>query len=173
MLITARWLLTGATPPLQDAAVLVEGETIRDIGTRAWFAKRDISDIHDLGDSILIPGLVNSHCHLELSALKGILPPGIGYTAWVKMLTGEMLGLTPQEKKAGIEEGVRDLLRGGTTTLVDHRSAATKSIETPFREEIFWEVLGASEERARASLGESLQRPTPHSLYAVHEEVLC
>jgi cytosine/adenosine deaminase-related metal-dependent hydrolase len=29
-------------------------------------------------DGILMPGLINSHCHLELSHLKGVIPPGTG-----------------------------------------------------------------------------------------------
>ena len=59
-----RVLLSGGT-----AGVVLEGETIREIGTRKWFAKRDVADVVDLGETILIPGLVNAHCHLDLTPL--------------------------------------------------------------------------------------------------------
>lgn len=182
MLVTARWLLTGATPPLKDGAVLIEGEAIREIGVRRTFAKRDIEAV-DLEDSILIPGLVNAHCHLEFSALKGVLAPRRPFTEWVKALQGEVQGLTSAEQEEGIDQGIQELLHGGTTTLVNHQSPEMELLKTPFRQFTFLEVLGANEERARRNLGlarhsllkqedsETSCQITPHSLYAVHPDI--
>ena len=186
MLITARWLLTGATPPLADAAVLVEGETIREIGTRRWFAKRDVADVVDLGESILLPGLVNAHCHLEHSiappsGARPELPAPISFSEWVRRLQEKSAPLSPAEREKGIRAGIQELIRGGTTTLVDHRSPEAGFFETPFREYVILEVLGASAERARTSAAEAKRRLqemdipceiSPHSLYAVHPSVL-
>jgi cytosine/adenosine deaminase-related metal-dependent hydrolase len=40
----------------------------------------------DLGEGIIMPMLVNAHTHLELSALKGLIPMDMGFTAWVQHL---------------------------------------------------------------------------------------
>ncbi|MBI2980797.1 MAG: amidohydrolase family protein [Deltaproteobacteria bacterium] len=179
MLIAARWLLTGATPPLQNAAVLIEEGVIRDFGTRQWFAKRDVADVVDLGETILMPGLVNAHCHLEFSALKGKIPPTDSFTDWVLQLLMNNASLTPEEWKTGIKDGINGLIRGGTTTLADHRSPLLEPIETPFREFLFFEILGPGEERARESLKKGYERTaafeselgaaqiSPHSFYSV------
>lgn len=188
MLLTARWVLTGATPPLKDGALLIENDTIRDLGTRTWFAKKDIGNVIDLGETILIPGLVNAHCHMEFPnplltkervSAKGRRVRSEGdegglFTKWVR----EMISAKPNPPTPS---AINSLLRGGSTTVADHRSPATGRLEAPFRQFIFWEVIGASEERAVASLGEARklldecvegEAITPHSLYAVHPKVL-
>jgi cytosine/adenosine deaminase-related metal-dependent hydrolase len=61
----ARWVLPVATPPIVDGTVVTEGERITWVGPRAQApAGRD----EELGDSILTPGLVNAHSHLDLTA---------------------------------------------------------------------------------------------------------
>ncbi len=180
MLLTASWLLTGATPPIKDGAVLIEGDLIRDIGTRSWFAKRDVADVVDLGDSILIPGLVNAHSHLEFAGLKGKIPPTSSFTEWVLQLLWLNHELSPEEKKDGIRQGIEALIRGGTTTLADHRSPSVGLIPTPFRESIFLEVGGVTEEKTREMLrlAEKLLQDdfqgqvSPHSFYSVPKPVL-
>ncbi|MBI2082876.1 MAG: amidohydrolase family protein [Deltaproteobacteria bacterium] len=184
MLLTAKWLLTGATPPLKDAAVLIEDGKIKDIGSRTWFSKRDVSDIIDLGNSILIPGLVNAHCHLEFSALKGKIPPTHSFTDWVLQLLVKNASLTPEEWKTGVTNGIAELIQGGTTTLADHRSPLLEPIETVFREFLFFEILGPGEERARESLKKGHERLaalesdlgsaqiSPHSFYTVPVPIL-
>jgi cytosine/adenosine deaminase-related metal-dependent hydrolase len=184
MLLTARWLLTGATPPIKDGAILVEGETIREVGTRHWFAKQDIAQVIDLGESILIPGLVNAHCHLEFSALKEKIPPTRSFSKWVRELLTKNLSLSQDEKENGIRAGIAELLHGGATTVVDHRSHFSDPIPVPFRNFVMLEVLGPSEQQARVSLQKTLRKTqessedegtyclTPHALYSVPIPIL-
>lgn len=181
MLLTARWLLPVAAPPIKEGAILVEGDTIRDIGTRKWFAKRDISDVVDLGETILLPGLVNAHCHLEHSAMRGSLTAK-SFSSWIRSLQQKSAQTTQKEKEEAIQNAIRELIRGGTTSLVDHRSPEAGWFRTPFRELVILEVLGASETRARASVAAAKERLqsspdetveiSPHSLYAVHPQIL-
>jgi cytosine/adenosine deaminase-related metal-dependent hydrolase len=40
----------------------------------------------DLGEGILLPGLVNAHCHLELSFMAGLIPPRGDFVGWMESL---------------------------------------------------------------------------------------
>ncbi|HSA59509.1 MAG TPA: amidohydrolase family protein [bacterium] len=132
----------------------------------------------DLADDTLLPGFVNTHCHLEHSALKGLTTPQRPFTEWVKEVTRENASLTRGDVRSGVSRGIEALIRGGTTTLADHCHPDTEPFATPFRRVLFWEVLGAHMGRARECLEKARRRAadeggfvTPHSLYAVHEEV--
>ncbi len=72
----AAWVLPVAAAPIRDGAVLVRGGEIAAVGPAAdVLANSPGVPVRDLGRSILCPGLVDAHCHLEWSLLDGILPP--------------------------------------------------------------------------------------------------
>ena len=71
---------------------------------------------HDLGDALLLPGLVNAHCHLELTAMRGFLED-LDFRGWILRLTTSKRAVLTREKmmdsaRYGIAEG---LLHGVTT----------------------------------------------------------
>jgi cytosine/adenosine deaminase-related metal-dependent hydrolase len=188
VLLRARWVFPVSSPPIRDGVVAVDGDRIVDLGpaangrTQGREAAPLVSPLHgsiiSLGDSILLPGLVNAHAHLEHSALKGLTTPQRPFTDWVKEVTRENASLTKGDIRSGVSRGIEALIRGGTTIVADHIHPDTESFATPFRRVLFWEVLGAHMGRARACLEKARRRAeeggfvTPHSLYAVHEEVL-
>src|SRR5205809_4038356 len=56
-------------PIIRDGAVVISGEQITDLGdAREMRAKHPDAALMDLTRSILLPGLVNAHTHLELTA---------------------------------------------------------------------------------------------------------
>lgn len=178
MLLLARWIIPVSHPPIENGAVLVEKERIQFVGPREA-APQKAGPVVDLGDSLLLPGLVNAHGHLELSALKGKVPPADSFTQWVKEVTHQKALLTREDVRKGMNNGIASLLQGGTTTLADHCHPGSLWLATPLRRIPFWEVLGAHPQRAREALGKARQRAvqeggfiSPHSLYAVHEEIL-
>jgi len=180
MILKARWVVPVSSPPIENGVVAIEGDRIAFVGKEIPpgppFAKESILD---LGDTKLLPGLVNAHCHLEHSALKGLTTPGLGFTDWVRELSRESAALTKGDVRAGIKHGSETLVRGGTTTVADHTSPDSDPIETSLRRIAIWEVLGAHEGRAKISFEAAQNRVreeggyvSPHSLYAVHETVL-
>lgn len=186
----ARWVLPVSAPPIQDGMVEVEGDKIKRIGASSSSSQ----EVIDLGDTLLLPGLVNAHCHLEFSSLQGILETTSSFTHWVKELGAECAGLTSADQEEGYQNGIRQLLQGGTTTLANHVTVAGAEAllhqPLPFRTRHFLEVMGASPIRAQESLAaaqmvqqklaegnlpEAQQATaviTPHSLYSVHLEIL-
>lgn len=180
MLLKGRWVLPVSSPPIENGVVAVEQDRIAFVGAiqELPLRYRTLATV-DLPNAILLPGLVNAHCHLEHSALKGLTTPKLPFTEWVKEVARETASLSKGDIQAGMRRAVEPLLRGGSTTVADHAHPDSESLETPFRRIPFWEVLGAHPGRARESLEKARRRAakegglvSPHSLYAVHEEVL-
>lgn len=71
-----------------------------------------------MGDAILIPGLVDAHCHLEW-ALMGGLVPDARFGDWLGAFVHRTAGVTPADRKAAARYAALLALRNGTTTLAD------------------------------------------------------
>ena len=61
-------------PVVRDACVLVRDGAIEAIGRERDLPPCDGVPVTDLGDAILIPGLVDAHCHLEWGLMGGLVP---------------------------------------------------------------------------------------------------
>ena len=91
----------------------------------------------------LIPGFVNSHCHLELSHLQGAIPEKTGLPAF---LTQVMDGRGEKEKaiEKAIAEADRAMFKNGIQAVGDHvNSAVTAKIKesSPIYYHTFVEVM--------------------------------
>src|SRR5262245_29744427 len=83
---TGRWLVAGdgITPPIAAAAVVLgDDECVLAVGPAAELRSRFASVQFEAIAGVLLPGLVNAHTHLELSALRGRVPGGRGFVPWV------------------------------------------------------------------------------------------
>lgn len=80
-LLRAAWVCPVAAPPLRAGWVAVHDGRITAVG--AGHDAPPAARVEDLGDAVLLPGLVNAHTHLELSWLRGRVPPGPDFLTWV------------------------------------------------------------------------------------------
>jgi 5-methylthioadenosine/S-adenosylhomocysteine deaminase len=103
---------------LQRAAVLVEGDTIRAVGDAA--ALRDEHPeavVEDLGEAVLLPGLVNAHHHSGV--LRGTAEH-LPVWKWLEVHIDPMHRvLRPEEAEAAARLCYAEGLLAGTTTVVD------------------------------------------------------
>jgi cytosine/adenosine deaminase-related metal-dependent hydrolase len=101
---------------LDDAAVIVRGRDILGVGPRRTVLHGFVGPRVDHGDATLVPGLVNAHCHLELSHLRGAIPPGLGFAGWVRRLTSlPMAGFDDAAARAA----AREMAETGTVFVAD------------------------------------------------------
>ncbi|MBX3133914.1 MAG: amidohydrolase family protein [Gemmatimonadaceae bacterium] len=113
----ARWVVPVATPPIEQGTVITDGERIEWVGPRAQAPAGGRDE--DLGDAILTPGLVNTHTHLDLTVLRGLLA-GLPFFDWVRTLvraSGEVLDDVDREASAAL--GIAEGLLAGVTTYAD------------------------------------------------------
>ncbi len=99
----------------------------------------------DLSDHLLLPGFVNAHCHLSLSALRGKVPKCDKFTDWVRLVIKENSRMPESDRVSALHAGARELLRSGVTTLADTLSEVellSQYHDLPFRQVVFLEVLG-------------------------------
>ncbi len=86
MLLRARWVLPITSDPIEDGAVVVRGGRIHDIGPHRLVASAHPGErVRDLGEAILMPGLINTHAHLELTLLRGFLDD-LPFYPWLRKL---------------------------------------------------------------------------------------
>jgi cytosine/adenosine deaminase-related metal-dependent hydrolase len=181
--LTARWVFPVSGPPLERGTVSIRGERIVAVEPRG---QRQAD--HDLGNSAVLPGLVNAHTHLDLTGLRGQVPPSPDFTGWLRAVVQHRRGRPPEQVQTDIREGLAESLRYGTTLLGDIAAAgATWPVlsHAPLRAVVFHEVLGLPKERAKrawfdllVSLREHAPTPTcrpgisPHAPYSVHRSII-
>ena len=118
----------GAVVP--DGAVAVKGNRIADVGPAAEVAGRHpSSDLVDASGRLVMPGLINAHTHLYSSLARGLIADIVPSSNFVETL--EHLwwrldrALSEDDVRASAAVGAIDLIRNGTTTIVDHHASQT------------------------------------------------
>lgn len=105
---------------LEKASILVVGDRIEAIGTLATLRQRNPdARIIDCSESIVIPGMVNTHTHLFQTLLKGLGDDMPLKTWFACMTTPSAIHLTQDDCYIGALQGCVESIRGGVTTLVD------------------------------------------------------
>jgi cytosine/adenosine deaminase-related metal-dependent hydrolase len=135
-------------PVIEDAALLVEDETIAAVGPASEVGRLATdTEVIDLSGTTLLPGLINAHCHLDYTGLRGRLPSGKPFLKWALAIMAAKRRLRTRDYEAAVRDGLDELLRHGTTTVFEVSSsyAITRvAAETPVRIAFFGEVLGVN-----------------------------
>ena len=118
MIVRARIVVTMNGAPIQNGAVHVLNGRIVDVGDFSNVARAN-DGIIDLGESVLLPGLINAHCHLDYTCLRGKIPRQKSFTNWIRVINAEKGKLTPEDYVASINAGFAEAQRFGTTTIAN------------------------------------------------------
>src|SRR6267154_1443796 len=119
MIVRARTVVTMDGPPIENGAVAISGNRIVDVGRFDDIKARNAGNTLDLGEQVLLPGLINAHCHLDYTCLRGKIPPQKSFTEWIRAINAEKATLSPRDYIASINEGFAEAKRFGTTTIAN------------------------------------------------------
>lgn len=117
--LSARWVLPIEGPPIERGALLLGADgRIVSVGPDGLVPSPGHIPPEDFGESVIIPGLINTHTHLELTGLGG-RPPERDFAAWIARLRGAKAARTPAEFQAAARRGVAECWSAGVTTIAD------------------------------------------------------
>jgi aminodeoxyfutalosine deaminase len=119
MIIRARTVVTMDAAPIDNGAVAVSEGRIVDVGKFDELKTRNAGQIIDLGEQALLPGLINAHCHLDYTCLRGKIPPQRTFADWIRAINAEKASLSPKDYLSSINEGFAEAKRFGTTTVAN------------------------------------------------------
>src|SRR6202158_2235702 len=143
MIVRARLIVTMNGPPIENGAVAIEGNRVVDIGLFNEVKARNSGEVVDLGEQALVPGLINAHCHLDYTCLRGKIPRQKSFTDWIRAINAEKAKLSPEDYVASINEGFAEAKRFGTTTIANLTAfpELISRIESPIRASWFAELI--------------------------------
>lgn len=109
-------------PPIDDGAVAVLGDRIEDVGRYEDVRGRLGGPVTDLGEVALLPGLINAHCHLDFTLLRGMIAPKRSFADWILQINGLRRDLSDEDFLESIARGFAEARRWGTTTIANIES---------------------------------------------------
>jgi cytosine/adenosine deaminase-related metal-dependent hydrolase len=148
-LYCARWVLPVSSEMIEDGAVAVEDALIVDVGGRAALLERfPEAGLQDYGEAAIVPGFVNAHSHLELTAMRGYLEDVEGdFFNWLRKLTlARLERMMPDDLYVSAAWGAVEAVRAGVTSVGDASDAAGASLralrDTGLRGTVYQESFG-------------------------------
>lgn len=189
MILRSRILLPISAPPVEDGAVLILGDRIRFAGAWADLRPHVTEPVTDLAEVVLLPGLINAHCHLDYTHLAGQLAPPVSFPDWIKAILAAKAAWGFSEYARSWLDGARQLLASGTTTVANIESVP-ELIDvcpplTPLRVWSLLELTGVRSRRPPAEIIGEAERLlagipkgrgqvglSPHSPYSTSADLL-
>jgi cytosine/adenosine deaminase-related metal-dependent hydrolase len=171
---SADWVVPVDGPPLQNGAVAIGDDgRIAAVGPAS-----DLGAGEHFPDSVILPGFVNAHSHLEYEGYAGF-GDGMSFAPWIAIHVQRKSRLSLADMDDLARAGAAACLRSGITTVGDcsfSGSAATACAELGLRAIVYLEVFGRdgsalsrfeeNRERVAAAWSERV-RPgiSPHAPY--------
>lgn len=189
-IFSANWILPIVRPPIRHGAVAVDDRRlIRMVAPVSdVLASYPGAEVKEFEDSVILPGLVNAHTHLELSMMRGQLPINRSFPDWAYEAITRRSEFTPEQTAVKCREGMEELRRCGTIAVGDIANHSDSSWAELGRSGLygirFHEVTGFPPDMAEARFeefrarvvgpesGKVSQSMAPHAPYSVSPQLI-
>ena len=182
--ISAEYLYDGSSyEPLRNAYVKVA-----DDGTVLAVGKVENPEAEpEFHRGAIVPGFVNTHCHLELSYLKGKFRKGTGMAGFIDQINEMRDTSSMEEKKADIAFWMNEMWKRGVTAMGDISNCSDTfecKADSPMYTRTFLEVFGTEPQDCQDVIDNVLElqktaekygidaAPGPHACYTMSPELL-
>ncbi|NBV22434.1 MAG: hypothetical protein EBS05_11025 [Proteobacteria bacterium] len=187
--LRARIVLPVSEPAIEDGGLLISRGRIAAIGSWRDLRRKAPAQVQDLGEVVLMPGLVNAHCHLDYTDMAGAIPPPKHFLDWIQAIIALKAGWSYTDYAASWLRGADQLLHSGCTTVADIEAVPELLPEvwtaTPLRVRSFLELISVRRRQRPATLVRQAGRKihdlhagrcsaalSPHALYTTNPELL-
>ena len=129
---SSQWIVPVSSPAFADGAIAISDDRIAAFGTRQTIVEQfPEAEVRDFGPTAIMPGLVNSHSHLELTAMRGFLEnEESDFFAWLGKLTVARLErMTSDDLNVSAQWGACEAARAGVTCVADASDTAFESMK--------------------------------------------
>ncbi|MEO5579532.1 MAG: amidohydrolase family protein, partial [Gemmatimonadaceae bacterium] len=148
----ARWVVPVTHAPIPNGCVAVHEGMIVYVGPAA---DGPDGEDHNLGDSVLLPGIINAHTHLELTSMRGFLED-LCFNDWIdKLRSSRKEALTDEMLLDSARFGIVEGLHAGITTYADTCSTGLvmqAMMEMGVRGIMYQETFGSAPEQCDDSM---------------------
>ena len=156
-LYRGRCLLPMTGSAIDDGGLAVRGSEVISVGS--W---RELTTEHfgavkeDLGEVIIMPGLINAHCHLDYTMMRGALFGDGAFSAWIRRLNAMRRSLDQSDYLDSIALGLSELQKWGCTTVLNIESFPELFPFLPESRIRVWWFLEVMDVRSRLNSAEAL-----------------
>jgi 5-methylthioadenosine/S-adenosylhomocysteine deaminase len=122
--LAARWLIPVQGPPIERGALLIDSDgRILAVGPDASVPRPVGTPAEKFDDAVILPGLINTHTHLELTGFEDRVPER-EFTAWIRRLRELKATRSSEEYVEAARRGLASCFAGGVTTVADTGDSA-------------------------------------------------
>jgi cytosine/adenosine deaminase-related metal-dependent hydrolase len=181
--ISASYVYPVVGPPIKNGVLSIDSiGAIKGVYTPQEAKEKQINDIQ-FHEGLLVPGFVNTHCHIELSNLKGQIPKHTGLPDFVKSViklrTSDEYELNLAILKADIEMYENGIVAVGD--ICNQLISKALKVNTPVYYHSFLEIMGFNPDLANEAMKRAKQFKddlsplpvsiVPHAPYSVSPEL--
>lgn len=119
--ITSDSIFPVSAPPIKNGIVFFEedGTIIEIIDPTKQQLGQDFQTAIEHHSGIICPGFINTHCHLELSWMKRMIPENLGMAGFIKELIAARSKFNLEEALTAIEKAEEEMINNGIAAVGD------------------------------------------------------
>ncbi len=117
MIIRGKYLIGPGFQVIENGQLEIRDGYIAEVSRGGSGAAETI----DLGDCLIMPGLVNGHTHLELGCAAGMAPPQRSFASWLRSMRAALMEVEGDDNavREAVETGLSESLQNGVTLVGD------------------------------------------------------
>lgn len=150
---SADYVVPITSEPIRNGVVTIEDGVIVGIHKEIDDSMGEVQTF----SGVLIPGFVNTHCHLELSHMLGLIPQKTGLVDFITQVIGKRGNDSAMIEQA-MAEADQMMFENGIQAVGDHANTAVSAnvkAKSKIKYHTFVEIIGIKEEEVKTKIDEA------------------